>query len=200
MVSESSLDAVASTLWLVRHGESTWNVLGLAQGHRDDARLTERGVRQAKAVAAGFAGRRVRALYASDLLRARQSAACIADVLRLEVSLDARLRERCLGVLEGGPFPDVTPELSGLSCGRVADPDASPEGGESVRDLYLRAAAFADDLARKPAPGDVAVVAHGGTLRVLNAYLHGIPVEDMGWEPLENARVLRVAFGKRGPH
>ena len=34
-------------LWLVRHGESTWNTLGLAQGHNDQARLTARGIRQA---------------------------------------------------------------------------------------------------------------------------------------------------------
>ncbi len=36
------------------------------------------------------------------------------------------------------------------------------------------------------------VVAHGGTLRVLRAYLSGVPVEQMRWEPLENARVLRI--------
>jgi broad specificity phosphatase PhoE len=34
-------------LWLVRHGESTWNTLGLAQGHNDQARLTPHGIRQA---------------------------------------------------------------------------------------------------------------------------------------------------------
>ena len=38
-------------LWLVRHGESTWNTLGLAQGHCDQARLTRLGQRQAWAVA-----------------------------------------------------------------------------------------------------------------------------------------------------
>ena len=39
-------------LWLIRHGESTWNTLGLAQGHSDQARLTPRGEQQAWAVAA----------------------------------------------------------------------------------------------------------------------------------------------------
>jgi len=38
----------------------------------------------------------------------------------------------------------------------------------------------------------VVVVAHGGTLRVLHAYLNGIPVEEMSWDPLENARILRI--------
>jgi broad specificity phosphatase PhoE len=57
--------------------------------------------------------------------------------------------------------------------------------------LYERAASFADELAIRDHPGDVAVVAHGGTLRVLYAYLHGIAVERMAWEPLENGRILR---------
>jgi hypothetical protein len=30
-----------ATLWLVRHGESTWNIAGLAQGHNDEAELTD---------------------------------------------------------------------------------------------------------------------------------------------------------------
>ena len=46
----------------------------------------------------------------------------------------------------------------------------------------------ADDL---PALGDIAVVAHGGTVRMLNAYLRGIPVERMGWESLANGSILR---------
>ena len=39
--------------------------------------------------------------------------------------------------------------------------------------------------------GDIAVIAHGGTVRVLNAYLRHIPVERMSWEPLANGCILR---------
>ena len=53
-------------LWLVRHGESTWNTLGLAQGHCDQARLTRLGQRQAWAVAARLRDRPVGALFASE--------------------------------------------------------------------------------------------------------------------------------------
>jgi broad specificity phosphatase PhoE len=42
---------------------------------------------------------------------------------------------------------------------------------------------------------EIAVVAHGGTLRVLNAYLRGIPVERMRWEPLTNGCILRSPAG-----
>ena len=78
----------------------------------------------------------------------------------------------------------------------MTDPDARPAAGESVRDLYQRAAGFAEELAaahdEDDEAGDVVVVAHGGTLRVLEAYLTGVPVEQMAWPPLENTRVLRI--------
>ena len=146
-MSLSVLDTPLPTLWLVRHGESTWNIAGLAQGHNDEAELTERGLRQAAEAAAQFGYRPVRAIYASDLRRARQTAAAFAAVLGLPVYTDARLRERSLGVLEGTAHKTIGPSVTGLADGLVIDPDIRPPAGESVRDLYLRAAAFCDDLA-----------------------------------------------------
>jgi 2,3-bisphosphoglycerate-dependent phosphoglycerate mutase len=185
-------------LWLVRHGESTWNALGLVQGQCDQARLTRHGERQAWAVAAQLRGRPIGALYASDLRRALQTADPLAAVLGLPVTRDARLRERCLGVLEGTDAAAIHPTVSGLRAHRVVDPDARPAGGESLRDFYRRVAEFADDLPAlgdpalgDPALGDIAVVAHGGTVRMLNAYLRRIPVERMSWEPLANGCILR---------
>jgi broad specificity phosphatase PhoE len=197
----------APALWLVRHGESTWNVAGLAQGQHDQAELTERGLRQASDAARRFRDHPIRAIYASDLRRALQTAAAFAVVVGVPVFADARLRERSLGVLEGVPTTPLRPLASGLDGGRVVDPDARPPGGESVRDLYRRAAAFCDELAATvgdggstagpfpalpDADGDVVVIAHGGTVRVLTAYLHGIPPDQMSWGPVENATVVHV--------
>src|SRR5580693_9174004 len=93
-----SVTRTRPALWLVRHGESTWNIAGLAQGHNDAAELTERGLRQAAEAAGQFRGRAVRAIYASDLRRAGQTAAAFGAVLGLPVHTDTRLRERSLGV------------------------------------------------------------------------------------------------------
>jgi len=201
-VSESIEPAISPALWLVRHGQSTWNIAGICQGHNDDAELTESGLRQAAEAADGFRGREIRAIYSSDLRRARQTAAAFAAVLGLPVRTDARLRERSFGVLEGTPLATVDPALTGVADGLVFDPGIRPPGGESVRDFYQRAAAFADALAAElrdavdAPPGDVLVVAHGGTVRVLDAYLHGVPVDQMTWRPVGNATALRIAeFG-----
>ena len=202
-------DPSEPAIWLVRHGESTWNVAGLAQGHNDLAELTERGLTQASDAAWQFRDRPIRAIYASDLRRALQTAAAFAAVVGVPVFADARLRERSLGVLEGVPTMPLRPLVTGLDDGRVVDPDARPAGGESVRQMYQRAAAFCDELAATisdggggsavgafpvlpDAVGDVVIIAHGGTVRVLTAYLHGIPPEQMSWGPVENATVVHI--------
>jgi 2,3-bisphosphoglycerate-dependent phosphoglycerate mutase len=190
-------------LWLVRHGESTWNRLGLAQGHNDEAELTNRGQQHARDVARALRDHLIAAVYVSDLRRAVQTATPLAAALGLPMYPDARLRERCLGVMEGAALTGAGPAVTGIQAGLVIDPDARPEGGESLRDFYQRAAAFAGDLAVRAAqaavpPGDIVVVAHGGTLRVLRAYLHGLPVEQMSWMPVPNGSILRVAGGPDG--
>jgi len=204
--SPSSHNSTSQILWLVRHGESTWNARGLAQGQDDQARLTSRGVRQARAIAVQLRDRPIRALYASDLRRALQTAAPLASALGLTVVRDARLRERCLGAAEGTSAASISPAVSGISDGRVVNPDACPDGGESLRDFYRRVARFAGDLtdagrawdAGRPGDadragelGEVVIVAHGGTLRMLTACRQGVPVEEMTWGPLANATVLR---------
>ncbi|HEY1665367.1 MAG TPA: histidine phosphatase family protein [Trebonia sp.] len=188
------LETALPALWLVRHGESTWNIAGLAQGHNDEAELTERGLRQAADAAAQFGYRPVRAIYASDLRRARQTAAAFAAVLGLPVYADVRLRERSLGVLEGTAHKVIGPSATGLADGLVIDPDVRPPAGESVRDLYRRAAEFCDDLAAgvPDGSGDVLVIAHGGTVRVLDAYTSGVTVDQMAWRPVDNATIVRI--------
>ncbi len=184
--------AAAPVFWLVRHGETTWNALGLAQGQRDEPVLSRRGMWQAWVAAGRLSGQPIRTLYASDLHRALQTAVPPAAVLGLPVIRDARLRERCLGTREGGLLAGISAADTGLREGRVADPDARPPGGESLRDLYRRVAAFADAITRSPLSGDVAVIAHGGTLRMLRACLASVPVERMRWDPVANGCILRL--------
>jgi probable phosphoglycerate mutase len=188
-------------LWLVRHGESTWNVLGLAQGQNDRATLTERGLYQADQVADELAAeahrRPLTAVWTSDLRRALLTAAPVARRLNLPLRPDARLRERHLGGLEGGLSTGLVPAVTGISGGRVTDPDARPDGGESLRDMQTRLQSFVDDLPETP--GDAVVVAHGGSVRMLRACLTGVPVEEMAWEILTNASIHRVTRVTRFP-
>src|SRR5580658_7967421 len=143
-------------LVLVRHGESTWNALGLVQGQAASPGLTDRGRRQTETLAQELLGRPVIALVSSDLVRARQTAEIIAIRVGVPVVLDERLRERDLGVFEGGPSASLTTAATGIDGDRVVDAEARPDRGESVRDLYERVASFIDSVARGP-DGDVVV-------------------------------------------
>lgn len=177
-------------VWLVRHGETTWNWLGRMQGHRNEPLLTPTGRRQAEELAKRLASRPVERVLSSDLRRAVETALPIAAAFDLPVELDPRLRERSLGVMEGESSERLTPRLSGIRDGKVTDPDARPPDGESVRNLYGRVASVVVDLAGDEPVGDTVVVAHGGVVRVLRAILAGVRPEAMAWEPVENGCLI----------
>lgn len=187
------------SLWLVRHGESTWNALGLVQGQMGEPTLTRRGVAQARRAARQLAGRPVRIVCSSDLQRAVQTAQPIAAALGLDVVQDPRLRERGLGTAEGAPASALLPEHSGIGGGRVVDPDAAPPGGESVRQLCRRVAGFVEQLGDTEdvgdgSPGDVVLVVHGGVVRAVLAHLDAVEPDRMAWGPIGNGLVVQRAL------
>ncbi len=172
-------------VWLVRHGESTWNARGLVQGQMDPG-LSRAGRQEAAECARTLAAEsRPEALYSSDLRRALDSAAPIAEALGLEVRVDSDLRERSLGEAEGTPWPMLGAERSGIAEGRVVAPDAAPSDGESVRQLYERVASCAARILSAHR-GDVVLVCHGGVVRVLSAWLEGVGPDEMAWPDVPN--------------
>jgi probable phosphoglycerate mutase len=179
----------SNNIWLVRHGESTWNVRGLIQGQADGPVLTAQGHRQSAELVERFRSRRVEALYASDLVRAQQTAAYVGSLLALPVRCDAALRERCFGAYEGLPLQALEPEASGIVGMQIVDPSARPPGGESLTDVRRRVAGFVQRLAGQRHTGDVVVVTHGGTMRVVRAYCTGTPLRNAAWDPVPNGTV-----------
>jgi 2,3-bisphosphoglycerate-dependent phosphoglycerate mutase len=180
------------TLWLVRHGESTWNVFGLVQGQMRSPSLTEKGCRQSELVAEVFRGRSIEAMYASDLDRAQQTAAIVARALGLRVDSHPALRERGFGGHEGLPSAALDPGVTGIFGEQVVDVHAHPDGGESLDELYRRAGAFVEWLDEQPLSGAAIAVTHGGTIRALRAYCAHVPVEEMAWETVANGSVWKV--------
>jgi broad specificity phosphatase PhoE len=188
-------------LWAIRHAESEWNVTGRIQGQTDRSLLTEKGLLQANALGKYLQGEQfqgqhlqagsVAAIISSDLRRAVQTAIPLGDALGLPVHLDPRLRERSFGVLEGQPKSALTPEFSGIVDEHVVDAQSRPPGGESITDLWCRAASFLSSLGVAVDRGDIVVVLHGGTLRALHACLFGIPPTSMSWTAQPNCTVQR---------
>jgi broad specificity phosphatase PhoE len=137
--------SAATTLVLVRHGETPANLERVWHGSTDTP-LSERGLAQARHVAERLAASEPRPsfLYTSPLQRAVHTAREIGGVLGLAPQVDAELSEYALGSWEGRSYRELLERED--FWGRIArDPDFAPEGGESVRQVAER---FARAVAR----------------------------------------------------
>ena len=176
--------------WLVRHGQTDWNVSGRWQGQSSSAPgLNVVGVAQAQALREQLRGLHFSAIYSSDLLRARQTAALIAEPRGLAVSLEPRLREIHLGVWEGMLSAEILARYPLELEERQRDPlHARPPGGESVAALALRALAAVRDIAAAGPDAQVLIVAHGVALAVLICQAAGVSLAEVYQYIPDNAR------------
>lgn len=160
-------------LHLVRHGETAWHE-GNRYAGSTDVPLDERGAAQALELAAWARGAGLTALVSSDQVRARDTAARVAETTGLELRVDHRLRERAFGVAEGRSPEEQAALDPAARAAFDAAPSSSPmAGGEPGEDVARRAVAGLDDVVSAAGPDGVAlVVAHGTLIRLaLCAYL-----------------------------
>lgn len=157
---------------LIRHAETDLNASRVLQW--PDTPLGERGLAQARAVGARFAGQRPAAILSSAMARARQTADAIAAATGVPVTVSTLLGERDFGELRGRRYDE-------LERDPVTD-DRAPPGGESMAAFRDRVAAAFDWVVaqRRRAGGDVLVVTHGLVIRVLLAAHARLPA---GVEP-----------------
>ena len=165
-------------LLLLRHGETDWNNEGRVQGHSDTL-LNANGIAQAHQLAARVASEEsFAAMYASPLARARVTAEIIAQQCNLTPLLDDRLKEQCLGDLEGLTGTEFEQRFPEALAAWRADPLQTPLPGQEKRDAFQqRVQAFLADLQARHADGTrVAVVTHGGTIGMMLATLIGLDI------------------------
>lgn len=171
-------------LFLIRHGETRWNLERRFQGHRDSP-LTGRGIQQGER-----AGRRLLAelddpaayaLTSSPLGRARHTAEIVARVIGRaagEITLDDRLKEMTWGAWDGLTAAEIEARDPELWQARIDDrwTVAPPGGGETQQAILDRAMAWLADLA--PAARLVAV-AHGALGRAIRCAYLNLPAAAM---------------------
>jgi alpha-ribazole phosphatase len=163
-------------LLLVQHAETAWNVEGRYQGHTDIP-LNERGRSQAARLPARLAAEAIHAAFASDLRRAWDTAAAIANVRNLSLSPEPRLRELCFGSWEGLRYAQIRQaDAAALDAWEVDPENVAPPGGETLANLAARLRSFLDELRRRQSSGEtVLLAAHRGSLRVLLCLALGLP-------------------------
>jgi broad specificity phosphatase PhoE len=172
---------IDTRLWLVRHGQTDWNLAGRWQGQAPHAPgLNAAGHAQALVIREQLRWEKLAAVYSSDLLRARQTAALIAQTLGLRVILEPRLREIHLGAWEGMLSEEIEAKYPQELAERARNPFlARAPGGESPLDVAERVLAAIHEIAANCAGESVLIVAHGVTLAVIICHSQGFPMEDV---------------------
>ena len=181
-------------LWLVRHGQTDWNVAGRWQGQASSAPgLNETGRAQARAARDQLLDVPFSAIYSSDLLRARQTAALIAEPRGLAVTLEPRLREIHLGDWEGLLSAEILARYPHELEERQRDPlHARAPGGETVAGLALRVLAAAQEIAAHQPDAQVLIVAHGVALAVILCQAAGVPLAEVYQHIPDHARPVCI--------
>lgn len=181
-------------LWILRHGETEWNVLGRLQGQYDSA-LTPKGMaqaaRQAEILKAELPKKRVR-VYSSPAGRARYTAEIAVARLGLAVECDPALQEIDIGAWQGLTVAEIKATHSVLE--NADDPHVwkfqAPQG-ERIEQMKVRLEGFLENLT-----GPSVIVTHGVTSRMLRCLLLGLDVSDMSQVPGGQGIVHHIKGGQ----
>lgn len=184
-------------IFLVRHGETDWNLAGRLQGSHDiplNDLGREQAAETARVVERLSGGARHLDFVASPLSRAAQTMA----ILRAELGLppdafrrDARLREITFGRWEGSTWPELRRRDPASLAARDADPwNFSPPGGESYAELSTRVLEAIAELT-----GDAVVVTHGGVVRAMLHAFAGMPPAQAVELPVRQGAVYLIENG-----
>ncbi|XP_012725653.2 probable fructose-2,6-bisphosphatase TIGAR A isoform X1 [Fundulus heteroclitus] len=173
-----TMEALRFGLTLVRHGETKYNKEGLLQGQAIDSCLSEAGLQQAEA-----AGRYLRDVsfsnvFASDMLRARQTAEKImqqnSSCLALQMVCDPLLKEKSFGTAEGGRVQDFK-EMARAAGESLAG--FTPPGGETQEQVKERVRLFLENMLQQMGAEHWPVSGHAAAAAAAAAAPEGSPAE-----------------------
>ena len=182
----------------IRHGETAWNVDTRIQGHLDIP-LSANGRWQAERLAEALRDEPIKAIYASDLIRAWETAQYIGQVHGLPLNKEVGLRERDFGDFEGKTFAEIETLLPEQSMRwRKRDPDFYPAGGESLVALRARVMEAAERLAAQHPGEQIALVGHGGVMDVLYRAATRLDIQAPRTWTLGNAAINRLLWTPEG--
>lgn len=187
-------------IFLVRHGETTWNRIGRHQGQTESV-LTLNGMRQAQGV-----GRRLAReindwdsvnIFCSPMYRCRQTAVVICDEVGVDVErieYDDRLKERCFGQWEGMTDEEIAARFPAEWAARERDKwnFVIAGGGENYPALEARMGDWLDD---QSAAARIVLITHGQAGRALRRRILDISPEDALALPEPQTAAFRLNNG-----
>ena len=177
---------IKSKWFLVRHGETDWNVEGRANGHTDIP-LNKIGFQQANMAAEKLKGENIDLVLCSDLKRASQTAEIIAKRLGVELIIDKDLRERNMGVVEGMLREEWKQKHPNMS----ESLESRPLDGESLGELQDRIFKTFNKHKSQHKHKNIVLVTHGGSIRSLLGKLRNMKFEDWAHLQSKNTEIFK---------
>lgn len=188
-------------LYLLRHGQTAMSRANLFCGRRLDPELTDEGVAMADAFATAYSERRWTAIYSSPLKRAIDTASPLAAALGLPITRRDELAELDYGDWDGLTADAVARGWHDEHERWTADPAWNPPtNGETAIALSQRMTNVIEEITGAHMDGNVLVVSHKASIRVLLCALLGVDVGRFRYRfgcPVGSVSI--VEFGGHGP-
>jgi broad specificity phosphatase PhoE len=161
-------------LYLLRHGETTYSRTGGYCGDLDPE-LTENGVLMAKEFAEAYQKTPWTAVYASPMKRTIATAKPLCDAVGIEMQLRDGLKEIRYGKWEGQTVEFVKQHYGEDYVQWLTEPAwNAPTGGETATEIASRASAVVAEIQKNYSSGNVLIVSHKATIRIILCSLLGI--------------------------
>jgi probable phosphoglycerate mutase len=197
--------ASETTLLLIRHGETNWNVEKRWQGQANIP-LNEQGKKQAKLTAHKLLDEHpdLAGIYSSDLSRALDTALESAKLFKLPVSTSPALREFKAGAGEGLLHQEVLDRFGGWDVLMQKYPNkrerwkhSQVPGQETTYEISERLKAALYEIAIKHPDQKVAIFTHGGCIKALIADLEDL--ENIDHVPTPNCSIYQIIYNLESP-
>lgn len=165
-------------IYVLRHGQTDWNLKGKIQGNTD-IELNYKGIEQAKKVSEIIKYKNINIIICSPLKRTKQTAEIIKDVINCDILYEDALKERNYGIFEGLFRNDI--QNSGINLDNFNNYylNLKYKNIETIHNFCTRVWKFLDNLKIAYIDKNILLVSHGGTIRVINAYFNGIKKNGM---------------------
>jgi broad specificity phosphatase PhoE len=162
------------TLYLLRHGETIYSQTGGFCGSLDPD-LTPEGQEMAQDFSQTYREMPWTAAYVSPMKRTIATASPLCSAIALEMQLHDGLKEINYGEWEGQTAEDVK-QQDGIAYDRWRTEPAwnAPTGGETATEVALRSTLVISEIERKYSDGNILVVSHKATIRIMLCELLGI--------------------------
>lgn len=190
---------MANTFYIVRHGQTNWNILGKTQGH-GNSDLTQKGEEQAFELAKAIKEYPIDYIYSSDLGRAVQTAEIVGDQIGVKVNQTKSLREMGFGDWEGLLIDEIKKNhAKTYETWRNQPHLAEIPGGETLQIIKERTDKFLQELNEKYDGKHIVLVTHSVTARVILLSVLNSAMENIYRINQGNTALNVIEFRDYGP-